>query len=250
MKGKQGIIYCMFALMITHVANAETCVKTTFNVTYGCGDGTVAGTLPDDTVAEYNKSFTPTSLTSSICTAPDGYKINGYSVCINDIEMAFFTSSSFTYTFAADCEIRPNYVRGSDIATPETLAVNLEVSGSTYTRDETAKTWSTVFPYGTVNGVAKCSTIEPENTASGNRIGLIASDQDAIESAANSGRYCYCKMTEPLVSGSPWVFFLDDSNESRCASNCANNCGYYVRGGAVLRASVFAAAVAEATNNN
>ena len=102
MKGKQGIIYCVFALMITHVANAETCVKTTFNVTYGCGDGTVAGTLPADATAEYNKSFTPTSLTSSICTAPDGYKINGYSVYINDIEMAFFTSSSFTYTFAAD----------------------------------------------------------------------------------------------------------------------------------------------------
>ena len=242
MKGKQGIIYCVFALMITHVANAETCVKTTFNVTYGCGDGTVAGTLPDDTVAEYNKSFTPTSLTSSICTAPDGYKINGYSVYINDIEMAFFTSSSFTYTFAADCEIRPNYVRGSDIATPEALAVNLGVGGSSYTRDETAKTWSTVFPYGTVNGVAKCSTIQPENTAGGYSTGLIASDQDAIESAANSGQYCYCKMTEPLVSGSPWVFGNDYGSASNCASYCAGYCGNLVQGNAVFRASVFAAA--------
>lgn len=236
--------------MITHVANAETCVKTTFNVTYGCGDGTVAGTLPADATAEYNKSFTPTSLTSSICTAPDGYKINGYSVYINDIEMAFFTSSSFTYTFAADCEIRPNYVRGSDIATPEALAVNLGVSGSSYTRDETAMTWSTVFPYGTVNGVAKCSTIKPENTAYGYYIGLIASDQDAIESAANSGQYCYCKMTEPDISGSLWVFYRDLASASSCASSCANRCGDDVQRYAVFRASVFAAAIAEAANNN
>lgn len=250
MKGKQGIIYCVFALMITHVANAETCVKTTFNVTYGCGDGTVAGTLPADATAEYNKSFTPTSLTSSICTAPDGYKINGYSVYINDIEMAFFTSSSFTYTFAADCEIRPNYVRGSDIATPEVLAVNLGVSGSSYTYVASDYTWSTVFPYGTVNGVAKCSTIKPENTASGYSTGLIASDQDAIESAANSGRYCYCKMTEPDISGSPWVFDLTYGSASDCASLCAIRCGNHVRGNVAFRASVFAAAIAEVTNNN
>ena len=236
---KSVLYVCMLGLV--HVAHSETCVKTTFNVTYGCGTGTLAGTLPADSTAEYNKTFTPTSLTTSICTPPDGYKISGYSVYINDVEMAFF-SSSFTYSFAADSEIRPNYVRGSDIATPDMLAVNLAVGANSYTSNKTTQTWSAVFPYGTVNGVAKCTTIKPENTAYGYFTGLIASDQDALESAADSGQYCYCKMTEPNISASPWVFYYDTGNASNCASSCAVRCGDYVRVSAVFRASVFAAA--------
>ena len=222
--------------------HAETCVKTTFNVTYGCGNGTVAGTLPADAVAEYNKTFTPTSLTTSHCTPPDGYKISGYSVYINDVEKASFTSSSFTYSFAADSEIRPNYVRVGDIATSDTLAISLYVTGDSYTYDKTAHTWSVVFPYGTVNGVGKCSKIMPANAASGYDTGLVASDQDAIENAAAGGMYCYCKMTEPYIAASPWVFTYRGGSVSNCASACADRCGTYVRGYPVFRASVFAAA--------
>ena len=223
--------------------HAETCVKTTFNVTYGCGNGTVAGTLPADAVAEYNKTFTPTSLTTSHCTPPDGYKISGYSVYINDVEKASFTSSSFTYSFAADSEIRPNYVRVGDIATSDTLAASLGGGGAGYTSDATAHTWSAVFSFGTVNGVAKCSTIMPANTAYGNNTGLVASDQDAIENAADSGQYCYCKMTEPYISASPWVYYHDRGSASACASQCAEQCGHNVSYAPVFRTSVFAAAV-------
>ena len=228
--------------------HAETCVKTTFNVTYGCGNGTVAGTLPADAVAEYNKTFTPTSLTTSICIPPADHKISGYSVYINDVEMASSSkwSSSFTYSFAADSEIRPNYVRVSDIATiatSDTLAVSLNVNGTSHTSDTTAQTWSVVFPYGTVNGVGKCSTIKPENTAAGYESGLVASDQDAIENPADSGGYCYCKMTEPYISASPWVYFGSIGSASHCASSCVTHCGNYVRYYFVFRASVFAAAV-------
>lgn len=128
------------------------------------------------------------------------------------------------------------------VATPAALTANLNQNGRSYVYDETAMTWTVNFWYGAVSGVAKCSTIKPENAASGYNTGLIASDQDAIESAANSGRYCYCKMTEPLVSGSPWVFNYDHSSMSYCAPYCADGCGSSVLHRPVSRASVFAVA--------
>ena len=242
MKGKQGIIYCVFALMITHVANAETCVKTTFNVTYGCGDGTVAGTLPTAKTVEYGTSLSPTAITESMCTPPSGYVYGGQAVLVDGEEVAYYnstSSSSFTFYYTTDIEIGPHWV---PVATPAALTANLAQSGRSYVYDKTAMTWTANFWYGAVSGVAKCSTIKPENTAGGYYTGLIASDQDAIESAANSGQYCYCKMTEPLVSGSPWVFNNDYGSASDCASNCASIWGNFVQSNAVFRASVFAAA--------
>lgn len=250
MKGKQGIIYCVFALMITHVANAETCIPTTFNVTYSCNGGTLAGTLPTAKTVEYGTILSPTAITESMCTPPSGYVYGGQAVLVDGEEVAYYAStrsSSFTFYYTTDIEIGPHWV---PVATPAALAANLGQEGRSYVYDKTAMTWTTNFWYGAVSGVAKCSTIKPENTAFGYDTGLIAGDQDAIESAANSGLYCYCKMTEPLVSGSPWVFFHDQSSASSCASGCVEICGYYVRNEAVFRASVFAAAVAEATNNN
>ncbi len=247
MKRKRLIIYIVCALMHVHHAHASTCVKTTFNVTYSCGDGTVIGTLPDDTVAEYNRVFVSAALTSSMCAAPDGYKINGYSVYVNDVEMAFFTSvPNFTYSYIADSEIRPNYVRISDgIATPGVVAVNLAVNGTSSSSVAADYTWSAVFPYGMVNGVAKCTKIKAETNYPGYyNGGVVASDQDAIENAENSGALCYCKMTEPFVAGSPWVYLFEYSNNNtaECASRCSDQCGVNVRGIPVFRASVFMAA--------
>ena len=130
------------------------------------------------------------------------------------------------------------------VATPAALTANLGRGSRSYVYDATAMTWTIYFWYGVVSGVAKCSTIEPENIARGrNSGGLIPSDQDAIESAANSGQYCYCKMTEPLVSGSPWVFVDNLSGDSNCAVGCAGSCVFEIMAYPALRASVFAAAV-------
>lgn len=244
------IIVFMFVIMVTHAVRAETCVQKTFNVTYSCNGGTLAGTLPSAKTVEYGTSLSPTAITESMCTPPSGYVYGGQAIIVDGEEVAYYantSSSSFTFYYTSDIEIGPHWV---PVATPAALAVNLGVGGSKYTYVDSDYTWSTVFPYGTVNGVAKCSTIKPENTAGGYYTGMIASDQDAIESAANSGQYCYCKMTEPLVSGSPWVFRYDLSYAYNCASNCAYNCGNNVHSSAVFRASVFAAAIAEATNNN
>ena len=241
MKGKQGIIYCVFALMITHVANAETCIPTTFNVTYSCNGGTLAGTLPTAKTAEYGTTLSPTAITESMCTPPSGYVYGGQAVLVDGEEVAYYNSTSsrsFTFYYTTDIEIGPHWV---PVATPVALTANLAQTARSYVYDKTAMRWTANFWYGAVSGVAKCSTIMPENTASGYSTGLIASDQDAIESVANSGKYCYCKMTEPLVSGSPWVFANSISSAAGCVANCAATCGSFVQNYAVFRASVFAA---------
>ncbi|MBR2011955.1 MAG: hypothetical protein IKA08_01665 [Alphaproteobacteria bacterium] len=242
MKGKQGIIYCVFALMITHVANAETCIPTTFNVTYSCNGGTLAGTLPTAKTVEYGTYLSSTAITESMCTPPSGYVYGGQAVLVDGEEVAYYSStgfSGFTFYYTTDIEIGPHWV---PVATPAALTANLGQGGRSYVYDKTAMTWTAKFWYGAVSGVAKCSTIKPENTEYGFYTGLIASDQDAIESDANSGQYCYCKMTEPLVSGSPWVSYGDESTPSSCTSYCAYDCGSNVRNYVVFRASVFAAA--------
>ena len=250
MKGIKITTLCIVIASIVGMANAETCVKTTYNVVYSCGAGTESGTLPADGVANYNTSFTPAALTSA-CTPPTGYKISGWSVYIDGVEHAY-TTSSFTYSFTSDVVIQPHYVSDPSgvIATSVDLAANLGVAGTSYTKVNGASgTWQVVFPYGIVNGVSKCTTIKPENTAYGYYTGLIATDQSAIENATAGGQYCYCKLTEPNVAASPWVFYYVYGNASSCASDCANYCGYRVRrdddNGRRFRASVFAGATAE-----
>ena len=247
MKGIKITTLCIAVVSIIGMANAETCVKTTYNVVYSCGAGTESGTLPDDVVVNYNTSFTPAALTSA-CTPPTGYRISGWSVYIDGVEHAY-TTSSFTYSFTSDVVIQPHYLSDPSvvIATPADLAANLGVGGTTYTYVSGASgTWQAVFPYGIVNGVSKCTTVKPENTATGYYTGWIATDQSAIENAAAGGQYCYCKLTEPNIAASPWVFNRDRGLASSCASYCALYCGSYVHDvrdyGRRFRASVFAAA--------
>lgn len=244
------IIVFMFVIMVTHAVQAETCIPTMFNVTYSCNGGTLAGTLPSAQTVEYGTSLSPTAITESMCTPPSGYVYGGQAIIVDGEEVAYYantSSSSFTFYYTTDIEIGPHWV---PVATPAALTANLDQRGRSYVYDKSSKTWTANFWYGAVSGVAKCSTIKSENAANGYYTGLIASDQDAIESDADIGQYCYCKMTEPLVSGSPWVFYYNNGSASNCASSCTLNCGDLVRSSAVFRASVFAAAIAEATNNN
>lgn len=243
------IIVFMFVIMVTHAVRAETCIPTSFNVTYSCNGGTLAGTLPDDTLADYNKNFTPTVVTASMCTPPADHVYAGWAVLVDGKEVAYqmgTDSKTFVYYYTSDIEIGPHWV---PIASPVAMAANLGVHGRSYVYDKASMTWTVNFGYGAVSGIAKCSEIQSKNIAYGYNTGLIASDQDAIENAANRGVYCYCKMTEPDVRGSPWVF-RSYSSVSGCTSDCARYCVEYILPNAVSRASVFAAAIAEAINNN
>ena len=249
MKGIKITTLCIAVVSIIGMANAETCIKTTYNVSYTCNGGTLSGTLPSSGTATYASSFTPTALTTSMCTPPSGSAMYGYEILVDGKAVAYSssTSSSFTYYYTSDIEIGPRWL---PIASSSDLAVNLGVGGTTYTYVSGASgTWQAVFPYGIVNGLSKCTTIKPENTAGGYYTGLIATDQSAIENAAAGGQYCYCKLTEPYIAASPWVFYYGTGRASLCASNCADYCGHDVRRdddhGRRFRASMFAGAMAE-----
>lgn len=236
------MLYLGCVLMFSGVVHAETCVGETFNVTYDCGDGVAVKTLPAATTATYGDVFTPELLDTAYCIPPSGMAISGIEVWSgNEYNGAFSTSAAeFEFYYSSDIVIKPHYVGP---ASADDIWRLRGVAGSSSVYDKTAQTWTTYFPYGYVSGVAKCTDFAQASVVDGWSVGIIASDQATIENAADNGRYCYCKMTEPLVAASPWVFFRDFG--SGCASSCAHGCGTNVRSSSFLRVSVFAAAAAK-----
>lgn len=240
------LIICSVCIAGGAYGATETCVKTAFNVTYTCNGGTLAGTLPVDQIAGYGQGFIPTAITESMCTPPDGHIYAGQAIIVDGKTVASYasaSSASFTYYYTTDIEIGPHWV---PVADPAVLATNIYDTCRTSTYEATAMTWTVDFWYGGVSGIAKCSSVKPANIALGDYTGLIATDQDAIENDTTAGQYCYCKMTQPEIPGSPWVFRSDRGLVSTCAPACAEQCRTAVRDSSVsgkrFRASVFAAA--------
>ncbi|MDW2958705.1 MAG: hypothetical protein R8M37_02755 [Alphaproteobacteria bacterium] len=244
---------CM--LLICGGAWGDTCVKTTFNVTYSCNGGTRVGTLPADTTVQYGASFTPTAITESMCTPPSGYVYAGQAVIVdgetvanhsNDRSSFSGSTISFTYYYTTDIEVGPHW---APVARPETLASHIGIIGRTRTYTNGVNgTWTANFYYGAVSGVSKCTTVKPENTADGYNTGGLIADYDTIENAVGGGSYCYCKMTQPYIAASPWVFKQDAyGNASSCTSNCADYCSasvyHNLDASRRFRASVFAGAI-------
>ena len=106
--------------------------------------------------------------------------------------------------------------------------------------------WGTVFPYGDISGISVCSTVSASTT------GTIATDAQAEtmddeysaqagvgESALASGQtyYCWCKMENPTVSGSPWVY--SGSHGSYCATYCASSCSSSAASNVTFRSALF-----------
>ena len=247
MKGIKITTLCIAIASVFGVANAETCVKTTYNVSYTCNGGTLSGTLPSNTTATYGNTFYPKGLAFGTCTPPSGYAYAGQAIIVDGETVAYYSSTSggsFTYYYTTDIEIGPHWV---PIAEPATMIANLYDDAGKYTKTVGASgTWTAYFWYGAVSGVSKCTKIKPLNTAYGYDTGLIA-DYDEIEGAFAGGQYCYCKMTEPYIAASPWVFYRGDYvSSTTCASGCADICGSYVSAsssGRVFRASVFSGAL-------
>ncbi|MBO4683103.1 MAG: hypothetical protein J5611_00790 [Alphaproteobacteria bacterium] len=107
-----------------------------------------------------------------------------------------------------------------------TVVLDPYVQGTTYTYNAAAMTWTTVFPYGNVSGVAVC------NDTSGSW--GVASNAEQYETG---GVQCWCKMTHPAVSR--WVFRASHSSASDCADSCAARCGGYVQFYSAFRSGVF-----------
>lgn len=120
--------------------------------------------------------------------------------------------------------------------------------------------WGTVFPYGEVSGISVCSNIEPsikyeygegEDSWTNYMYGQVSTNQSGVQSQYNAwvsggrpatpvGGYCYCKLTNPSIAASRWVF-QGSSSVSDCAFLCAPFCAGSVRFYADFRGAVFGA---------
>ena len=107
-----------------------------------------------------------------------------------------------------------------------TLVLDPYINGTNYTYNAAAMTWTTIFPYGNVSGVAVC------NDTGGSY--AVASNNEQYDTG---GVKCWCKMTHPAVSR--WVFSASYSSASDCAGSCAPDCGIRVRVNSGFRSGVF-----------
>ncbi len=121
-------------------------------------------------------------------------------------------------------------------AADDALAIVLDpqIPGTANTYNASLFEWSTTFPYGTVFGIATCITT-PSSSPTDN---LIDTDTgDVVTGGERTGKYCWCQMNHPVKSR--WVFRGAYGSVDDCRSDCANNCGFYVRHYSGFRGSVF-----------
>lgn len=106
--------------------------------------------------------------------------------------------------------------------------------------------WGQIFTYNgetvQISGISACSTLSGTQNQP-------ASDQSAVQSdyennLANApinnpgGGSCYCKMTDPFISGARWVL-RGSNSDSWCSNLCASSCATAMRTTAAFRAAVF-----------
>ena len=111
--------------------------------------------------------------------------------------------------------------QGWEPAIYDMSTLDTSINGTTYSRNESTHSWNTTFSYGIVYGASLCSPTS-NNVYSQNDTGL--------DTTTGEGRYCYCRVTEFIPSGSDkiyepvasrWVFRNDRGSASNCAGNCA-----------------------------
>ena len=108
--------------------------------------------------------------------------------------------------------------------------------------------WAVTFSYGTVWGMAKCSSLSGNNNSY--RWTNNSSNWSATESeltTAGNGQYCWCGATGYTPDGGTqcniatpsWVFIVDYGSESNCTSVCASGCADLVTHHADFRRALF-----------
>jgi hypothetical protein len=98
------------------------------------------------------------------------------------------------------------------------LDPNATASSSRY--DNSARTWSITFGFGTISGIAGCG----ENDKMGTNSFPVPNQNDVSTSATGGGVYykCACKMLLPVES--LWIATAAHSTGcNQCAQNCISN---------------------------
>ena len=148
------------------------------------------------------------------------------------IEMTITPTPSATHR---SCRWHSLWIPISIGMTADTTAIILDpsVPGTSYDSDETEKTWSVTFRYGTVSGIATC------NSTAGNW-GTAHGEYNNVFTQDTSGLYCWCRMLSPVRSS--WIAGLVASTEQHCASICADNCGLNIRSVQEFRRAMYTTA--------
>ncbi len=107
------------------------------------------------------------------------------------------------------------------------ISVDTSTNGTTHTYNRTDMTWTAIFAYGDLSGIAVC------NGTSGT---WGVATQTNFESGT-TGVNCWCKMLSP--ANSLWVYRYASTSTSICASDCAVDCGYAIYTNASYRGGLF-----------
>ena len=81
-----------------------------------------------------------------------------------------------------------------------------------------------------ITGISACSS------TSGNTVGK-TSERISTSSTTNNNKYCWCKMTSPVVS--QWVFNNMEASNGGCIYSCSYNCAKYAQNNASFRNGLF-----------
>ncbi len=136
------------------------------------------------------------------------------------------TPTKYGYTF-----------QGWQPAVYDMSTLDTSIGGTSYTYDNTKKIWRTIFPYGAVYGESLCSPTPQPGTS-------WYTIDDPVDTETGTGRYCWCRVTEFIPTGSRiiyepvasrWVFYNAVGSASSCASYCTGACGGSARSNGALR---------------
>nr|MBQ0091504.1 hypothetical protein [Candidatus Enterousia merdequi] len=244
-------------------ATSASCDSGTLNTTSGESTLSAQWTANTINLKWYNgeTEFIPSNNAAKTCTydggitlpasAPrrTGYNFAGWQV--KQVKQALFDLSTLadkiditgesryargTYENADYCTAYGNgtvNTDGPDVCTEESAALS----------DISMHQWKTKFSYGTVKGIARCSTTPGTNWL-----------ETGNPADSGGGQYCWCQATGYATSGSnsfanvsspSWVFYDDVGYADTCAMRCADYCAGDVRHDSDFRSAVFGVEVVE-----
>ena len=116
--------------------------------------------------------------------------------------------------------------------------LDTSINGTSYSYNNSARTWQITFSYGIVYGETLCSSTanDPHSLAEG------------LNTENDSGGKCWCRVVEFIPTDSRiiyepksslWAFFYNYGSASSCASSCAPYCVDLIRLNVARRAGLF-----------
>ena len=151
--------------------------------------------------------------------------LSGLDTSVNGIDYAAYQLNNQCYYY---------FYEYNEETDEETEIEEDDCSNAVFSGLNGAGEWKTNFSYGTVKGIAKCSSTNGTYAQTGT-----PSDTD--------GQYCWCQATSYTATGSSqcnvaspsWVFYNGRGSASNCASYCALGCTNGVRNNSDFRRALF-----------